>query len=94
MVDTANEVLEAMGDGKKRIEANEVESRIVQQRCVRAKTEIADGTILMPEHVESLRPCPDDALRPHELVAYLGRPLCVAVEKGGHLTPQHFRSDS
>lgn len=94
MVDTANEVLQAMGDGNKRIEANEVESRVVQQRCVRAKGRLEAGTILLPEHVESLRPCPDEALRPYELASYLGLPIEVAVDAGAHLTPKHFVSDS
>jgi N-acetylneuraminate synthase len=91
MVDVGNEVLLALGDGIKRIEPNEVDSRVVQQRCLRAKTSLKSGTVLLPEHVEALRPCPDDALRPYQLVDVVGQPISVDLEVGDHLCRDHFR---
>lgn len=91
MVDVATELFYALGDGVKRVEENEVSSRIVQQRCLRATTDLPAGTILTENNVEALRPCPDDALRPYDLEKYLGQKLTGAIQKGQHLTSQSFK---
>ena len=91
MVENANEVFYALGDGKKKIEENEVSSRIVQQRCLRAAMDIPAGTVLKAEHIEALRPCPDDALRPYELDKYIGCQLNSFLIKGEHLSKAHFK---
>ncbi len=88
MVDTANEVYYALGDGKKRIEENEISSRIVQQRCLRATQDIPVGTVITIQHLEPLRPCPDDAVRPYQLNEVLGKQLRSALKKGEHLTKE------
>ena len=64
MVFLAKEAFHSLGDGFKKIEENEIESRIVQQRCLRAKVNIKEGQIISKDLIESLRPCPDDAIRP------------------------------
>jgi sialic acid synthase SpsE len=90
MVDTANEVFYALGDGEKRIEENEISSRIVQQRCLRASHDLTIGTVLSAENVEALRPCPDEALRPYEVKEYIGRTLSVPLKQGEHFTKESF----
>ena len=74
MVDTANDVLAALGDGVKRVEKNELDSRVVQQRGLYTTRKIRAGTNVRPEHIEALRPCPDGAVRPYELEQILGNP--------------------
>lgn len=86
MVDTANEIFEALGDGIKRIENNEIDSRIVQQRCLRVKKDLAAGTVLEIENIEALRPCPDDALRPYEIDNCIGKPLLRSLRAGEHIS--------
>lgn len=54
MVDACNQTLACLGDGIKKVEPNERESRIVQRRAWW-------GT---PEGWKALRPCPADALTP------------------------------
>lgn len=71
MTETANEVLAALGDGDKRVEDNEKESRIVQQRGVYTTRRIKAGEQISLEFTEVLRPCPDDAIRPYELPFFL-----------------------
>jgi sialic acid synthase SpsE len=90
MADTANEVFYALGDGEKRIEENEISSRIVQQRCLRATADLSAGTILKSENVEALRPCPDGGLRPYELNSYIGHKLIRPLIKGEHFTKENF----
>jgi N-acetylneuraminate synthase len=91
MVDVANEVFYALGDGEKRIENNEISSRIVQQRCLRATKNLEAGAVLTIDDVEALRPCPDDALRPYELDKYIGCVLNSALAKGEHFIKANFK---
>jgi sialic acid synthase SpsE len=93
MVDTANEIFYAMGDGEKRIEENEIDSRIVQQRCLRATSDLKKGQKLRIEDFEALRPCPDDALRPYELENYIGKTLLMPLAKGEHFIKANFVND-
>jgi sialic acid synthase SpsE len=92
MVDTANQVLQALGDGVKRIEENEVDSRVVQQRSLHAKCEISAGTVISMELFESLRPCPGNALRPFELEQILGCTIKVPMIRGEQLTRAHVNA--
>ena len=83
MVQAANEVVAAMGDGVKRVEGNELESRIVQRRAIRIK----DGNqALSPDNLEFLRPCPDDALTPADFHRVLHRKLKRPLESGSAIT--------
>lgn len=91
MVDVANEVFYSLGDGIKRIEPNEVQSRVVQQRSLRAIDDIEEGVVVTAEHFEALRPCPDDALKPYELESILGKKLVKGILKGEHITANHIR---
>ncbi len=86
MVDTANEVFAALGDGVKRVEANEIESRIVQQRSMRAVRELRAGDVVSDNDFEALRPCPDDAVRPYEFVGFVGKRLIRTLASGDCLS--------
>jgi N-acetylneuraminate synthase len=71
-----------MGDGVKRVEANEVDSRIVQRRAIRIKDA---SKKLSEDNVEFLRPCPDGALTPAEVDRVLHRRLKRPIESGSAL---------
>jgi N-acetylneuraminate synthase len=86
MVAISNEIFYALGDGIKRIEPNEQQSRIVQQRSLRAKSAIEAGTILSAELFEALRPCPADAIRPYEINTLIGKKLVKNLAKGEYIT--------
>lgn len=86
MVDVSNEIFYALGDGIKRVEENEISSRIVQQRCLRAAQDLMPGVTLTTEHLVALRPCPEDALMPYDLDNCLGKTVSVHIAKGEHLT--------
>jgi len=75
MVDRTRELEAALGDGIKRVEANEVQTAVLQQRCLRARRDLAPGTVLTMDDLEPLRPAPAGAARPYELSALLGRRL-------------------
>ncbi|MCW5632458.1 MAG: N-acetylneuraminate synthase family protein [Rubrivivax sp.] len=82
MVDRTRELETALGDGIKRVEANEVQTAVLQQRCLRARRDLAAGTVLTMDDLEPLRPAPAGAARPYELSSLLGRRLRSACAFG------------
>lgn len=85
MVDRTRELEAALGSGVKKIEANERETAIVQRRCVRASRPLAAGTILSADDFAMLRPCPEDAIPPHEAGELVGRTLNRQLANGEHV---------
>jgi len=75
MVDRTRELEAALGDGIKRVEANELQTAVLQQRCLRARRDLAAGAVLTMDDLEPLRPAPAGAARPYELSSLLGRRL-------------------
>jgi sialic acid synthase SpsE len=79
MVEAAQLTAATLGDGVKRIEANEIESAVVQRRALRYTADLPAGHRLGPRDVFPTRPCPPDGLAPYELDRVLGRELRTAV---------------
>lgn len=86
MVDATRMLEAALGSGSKDIEANEVETVVLQRRCVRAVRDLPRGTVITDTDIEVLRPAPVDALAAHERSAALGKTVARDVEAGEHLT--------
>jgi N-acetylneuraminate synthase len=85
MVDRGRELELSLGTGEKRVEGNEMETVVLQRRSIRAKTDLAAGTVLTRGQLEVLRPCPADALPPYELPSLVSRRLRRAISQGEHL---------
>lgn len=90
MVETAREVFYALGDGVKRIEDNEQQAKVVQRRSLRVKGDLPAGTVLQAEHLEALRPIPEDGIEPYRLREVVGKKLNKAVKSGEHITFNHL----
>jgi len=75
MVDRARETDAALGDGIKRVEANELEAAVVQRRALRFARDLPAGHRLGPDDVIPTRPCPPDGLPPYRIGDVLGRDL-------------------
>jgi N-acetylneuraminate synthase len=86
MVDATRELEFALGDGIKRIEDNEKETVVIQRRALRANDDLVAGTVLEPEHLVGLRPCPKNAVPPKDLARVIGRVLKANLKKGEELT--------
>jgi len=82
MVQRSRELEAALGDGVKRVEPNEAQTAVLQQRCLRLKRDLPAGSVIGPDDVESLRPAPAGAARPYELPQLLGRKLRAAQPMG------------
>lgn len=85
MIDRTRELEYALGDGVKRVEENERETVVIQRRALRAKTDISAGTILTDDHLEALRPCPEDGLAPYRQTEVVGRAATRDIPAGDHL---------
>ena len=88
MVDRSRELEAALGDGVKRVEDNEAQTAVLQQRCLRAARALPAGHVLQAGDLEALRPAPPGALRPYELPAAVGQMLTMALEAGDALTAE------
>jgi N-acetylneuraminate synthase len=82
MVDRSRELEAALGDGHKRVEDNERETAVLQQRCLRYARALPAGTRLTSADLQPLRPAPPGALRPFELPLAVGRRLRAPCEAG------------
>jgi sialic acid synthase SpsE len=91
MVDNANEVYYALGDGVKRIEENEEKSLIVQRRSLRAVYDFPNGKVINKEDLEALRPIPSDGFAPFQINELIGKRLIKPILKGEHITNKHIQ---
>ncbi|WP_071991468.1 N-acetylneuraminate synthase family protein [Synechococcus sp. CC9616] len=82
MVVRSRELEAALGDGVKRVEANEIETNILQRRSLRAACDIPAKTVLDSSLVSALRPCPPDGLPPSHLQRIVGKTTIDAIAKG------------
>jgi len=93
MVARTRELELALGDGVKRVEDNERDSAVVQQRALRLRRDVASGETLTRADLEALRPAPAGALKPYEIEAALARPLARAKAAGDALWAEDFAEE-
>ncbi|MFT7900751.1 MULTISPECIES: N-acetylneuraminate synthase family protein [Flavobacteriaceae] len=86
MVDRSYELLVALGDGKKRVEPNEEQSKLVQRRCLRVVNDLKKGHVLTDNDFIALRPISEGGFEPFEKNILLGKELLEDIEAGEHLT--------
>jgi N-acetylneuraminate synthase len=84
MVDRTRDLESAMGDGIKRVEANEKETVVIQRRCLRAARDLPEETMISEEDLEALRPAPRDGIMPYEVAEIVGRRLHRALRRGDY----------
>ncbi|MDC0882803.1 N-acetylneuraminate synthase family protein [Litorivicinus sp.] len=86
MVDRSNELWQALGDGKKRIEDNETDSVVVQRRSLHTMRDLPLGRVLDESDLVPLRPCPPDGIAPYQLSTVLGKKLLKTIKSGSPLS--------
>ena len=86
MVDRSHELLSALGDGVKVVERNEVQSRKVQRRCLRAAENFKKGHIIGQNDLIALRPISDGGFEPYEKNELIGKQLLEDIDAGDHFT--------
>ena len=82
MVDRTRELELALGSAVKKVEENEQQTVVLQRRAIRAAKDLPAGSVLNRHDVEVLRPCPPEALPPHQMDSVLGKTLLQSVSAG------------
>jgi sialic acid synthase SpsE len=82
MVVRSRELEQALGDGVKRVEGNEQETVVLQQRSLRLTRDIKAGQLISKGDFEYLRPAPKDAVKPFHAAMVIGKKLVKDKEKG------------
>ena len=91
MVDRSFELFNSLGDGIKRVEQNELKSKIVQRRAIRCKDELLPGDIITLDNIEYLRPIPIDGIEPYRVDDILGKSIINKMDKGDHFIFQNIK---
>ncbi len=81
MVQKSQEIYQELGNGKKKIEENELNAYIVQRRSCVAKKNLSKGHIICKEDIDFLRPCPEGSVQPYEYEKIIGKRLKNTIEK-------------
>jgi sialic acid synthase SpsE len=92
MVDRANELDLALGDGIKRIEGNENETAVVQRRALRYARALQKGHVVQAEDLFPTRPIPKGGLPPYEATRIIGSTLAGDVSADELVKPQDISS--
>jgi sialic acid synthase SpsE len=90
MVHRTRELENALGNGVKKVEENEMETVVLQRRSVRAVSELQPGHVLTGEDLIFLRPCPEDGFPPYEAGQLIGKTLSAKKEKGDYFSVKDF----
>ncbi len=85
MIDRTRELENALGNGIKKIEENELQTAVLQRRCIRLVRDMTAGEVVRDEDLEFLRPCPIDGLAPYRIDEILGKNLRYAKDRGQYL---------
>lgn len=75
----------AMGSGVKEVEANELQTVVLQRRCIRAARDLPAGTVLARVDLQVLRPAPADSIPAHSVAEIVGRTLATDLVEGQEL---------
>ncbi len=85
MVERTRELERALGSGNKTIGGNEVDTTIVQRRCLRAARAIKAGETLTRNMIDVLRPATPGAIRPDQVACVLGTRALTDILPGKEL---------
>jgi len=93
MIAETRKLEHALGNGIKIIEENEIDTVILQRRCLRLNSDKKIGEPLFKEDINILRPAPLDSIPPSKITEYVGRKFKIEVKKNSYLTEEMFEYD-
>tara|TARA_A100001011_G_C14291085_1_gene836235 strand:- start:435 stop:1502 length:1068 start_codon:yes stop_codon:yes gene_type:complete len=76
----------SMGDGIKKVERNELQSKIVQRRGLWLINNIKKNQRLKETDVIALRPCPNNAFNPFDLKKIINKRAKINLKKGDYIS--------
>ncbi len=85
MVENTRRLEYALGSADKQVAGNELETVIIQRRCLRAAVDIHKGALLMREMIDVLRPATPGAILPDQIENVVGMKTLVDIQAGKEL---------
>jgi sialic acid synthase SpsE len=82
MVDRTRELERALGSTDKFVTDNEVETVVIQRRCLRASRSLTKGDILTDDRISILRPAAPGAVTAKDIDEVIGAELLVDIPEG------------
>ena len=82
MVSNTRLLERALGTSIKKIEDNELETVVIQRRCLRAKTNLKIGHTLTKDDIVALRPSPKNSISPKNTKDLIGKKLKSPIKNG------------
>jgi sialic acid synthase SpsE len=82
MVDETRLLERALGSPFKKVARNELETSVIQRRCIRASHDLPPGHLITRQDLEVLRPAEPGALTPDLIPEVVGTRTLKAVSKG------------
>jgi sialic acid synthase SpsE len=85
MVEETHILERSMGRADKFVAGNEIETAVIQRRCLRTAREIKAGEIFTREMIDVLRPATPGSIKPHEIASVVGKRALVDFPIGKEL---------
>lgn len=85
MVDRTREVERALGSADKSIAGNEMDTTVVQRRCLRAARDLKAGEVLTRDMLDVLRPATPGAIKPSLIQQVIGTRILKDMPAGKEL---------
>lgn len=82
MVQRTKELENALGDGIKKVEDNELDTVILQRRSLSSSKDLCAGHVISNEDIDVLRPCPAHGIPPRYQKDLIGKELLRDYSKG------------
>ena len=93
MITETRKLEHALGNGFKIIEKNEIDTVILQRRCLRVNSDKKIGDALFKDDINILRPAPSGSIPPSKIMEYVGRKFKIEVKKNSYLIEEMFEND-
>ena len=86
MVNETRRLERALGSSEKFVAENEIETLIVQRRCIRADKDISPGDVIARKDISILRPALTEGLSPDKLDQVVGRTAVKRIDRGTEIS--------
>jgi sialic acid synthase SpsE len=86
MVKNTRRLEKALGTADKKVAGNEVDTVVIQRRCLRAARDIKKGEVVSREMIDVLRPATRGAILPDQIDFVIGMKINKNVPFGKELT--------
>jgi N-acetylneuraminate synthase len=90
MVEETRLLERSLGSTDKFVAGNEIETSVIQRRCLRAARDIKAGEIFTREMIDVLRPATPGAIKPNEIASVVGKQALVDLPMGKELRWTEF----